>query len=106
MIYRTFLDCESEAQICSSNVDLPIPGSPPINTNDPLTIPPPSTRLNSLDSVRTRGVDSFLILSNVCTFPAVSLDLTPCLGLAAFSTISSIWFHAPQLGHFPIHFGD
>jgi hypothetical protein len=46
-----------------------------INTNDPLTIPPPSTRLNSLDSVRTRGVDSFLILSNVCTFPAVFISI-------------------------------
>ena len=32
---------------CISSVDLPMPGSPPIRTNDPATTPPPSTRSNS-----------------------------------------------------------
>ena len=33
--------------ICSSRVDLPMPGSPPTRTIEPGTIPPPSTRANS-----------------------------------------------------------
>ena len=35
------------AAICSSSVDLPIPGSPPSNTAEPGTMPPPSTRSSS-----------------------------------------------------------
>ena len=33
--------------ICSSSVDLPMPGSPPISTTEPWTSPPPSTRSSS-----------------------------------------------------------
>ena len=39
------------SQICSSMVDLPIPGSPPIRTSDPFTIPPPRTRSSSVSPV-------------------------------------------------------
>ena len=31
--------------VCSTRVDLPMPGSPPISTREPCTRPPPSTRL-------------------------------------------------------------
>ena len=40
--------------VCSKIVDLPIPGSPPINTTEPATSPPPSTRSNSLIPVGRR----------------------------------------------------
>ena len=40
--------------VCSKMVDLPIPGSPPINTTEPVTSPPPSTRSNSLIPVCRR----------------------------------------------------
>ncbi len=33
---------------CSINVDLPMPGSPPNSTIEPGTMPPPSTRANSV----------------------------------------------------------
>jgi len=33
--------------ICSTSVDLPMPGSPPTSTIDPGTTPPPNTRANS-----------------------------------------------------------
>ena len=37
----------SAPSACSSSVDLPMPGSPPISTTPPATRPPPSTRSNS-----------------------------------------------------------
>ena len=37
--------------ICSNNVLLPIPGSPPNKVRDPGTMPPPKTLLNSLSEV-------------------------------------------------------
>ena len=51
---------------------LPIPGSPPSKTTDPGTIPPPSTRSNSLkplenldiffDKISLNGIDFLLFL--------------------------------------------
>ena len=43
------------AAACSSNVDLPIPGSPPMSTSEPGTMPPPRTRSNSSMLVERRG---------------------------------------------------
>src|SRR5699024_5548977 len=107
VIYKTLLLCDKAAQICSNKVDLPIPGSPPINTSEPFTMPPPSTRLNSAELVLIRGVVSCLISFSFCTFALFSRLRTPCFGLVDFcSIISSIWFQPPQLGHLPIHFGD
>ena len=37
--------------VSSSNVDLPMPGSPAISVTDPGTMPPPSTRSNSENPV-------------------------------------------------------
>ena len=39
---------------CKITVDLPIPGSPPIKTTEPFTIPPPNTWSNSLIPVAKR----------------------------------------------------
>ena len=62
---------------CKSNVDLPIPGSPPIKTNEPGTTPPPKTRFSSTNSVFTRG--SFLGMTSDsrcgCVFLPVKLTL-------------------------------
>ena len=51
-IYRTsFLLSEIFLQTCKSSVDFPIPGSPPTNTSEPLTTPPPSTLSSSSNPV-------------------------------------------------------
>ncbi len=54
--YKT-LDSRSAraAAACSSRVDLPMPGSPPMSTSDPWTSPPPSTRSNSETPVASRS---------------------------------------------------
>ncbi|CFW44741.1 Uncharacterised protein [Bordetella pertussis] len=54
--YNTLVVADSEASACSSSVDLPMPGSPPISTTAPATSPPPSTRSNSSSPVGWRGV--------------------------------------------------
>ena len=81
-----------------TNVLFPIPGSPPSNTTDPGTIPPPRTRSNSLnplvsldiffDEISLKGIDFLLFL--VSWF----LDL---LLLISYT----IEFHEWQLRHFP-----
>ena len=40
---------------CSTRVDLPMPGSPPIRMAEPATMPPPQTRSNSSLPLRQRG---------------------------------------------------
>ncbi|MNT08702.1 hypothetical protein D3C72_1434520 [compost metagenome] len=56
LTYSTRLWCDMFASACSSSVDLPMPGSPPISTTAPATRPPPSTRSNSSRPVGWRGV--------------------------------------------------
>ena len=46
-MYNTFPSVCNLSHICSINVDFPIPGSPPSNTKDPFTKPPPNTLSNS-----------------------------------------------------------
>src|SRR5690606_16218960 len=54
-MYNVFTPpAESSAAVCRSSVDLPMPGSPPINTKEPSTTPPPRTRSNSAMPVETR----------------------------------------------------
>ena len=43
------------AASCSSSVDLPMPGSPPISSAEPGTMPPPVTRSSSARPVGMRG---------------------------------------------------
>ena len=50
--YRMRAPEEMVWQICSSRVDLPMPGSPLSKTTEPGTMPPPSTRLSSPIPVR------------------------------------------------------
>ena len=47
--------------VCSTRVDFPMPGSPPIKTRDPCTRPPPSTRFSSASWRSMRGSSSATI---------------------------------------------
>ena len=45
--YKTFPSPFILSHICKINVDFPIPGSPPSNTSEPFTNPPPNTLSSS-----------------------------------------------------------
>ena len=66
--------------ICNINVDLPIPGSPPINTSEPGTIPPPRTRLSSPILVWIRSSFSAFTAS-ILTGSLIPVFLISLLGL-------------------------
>src|SRR5690348_11695549 len=85
-----------------SSVDLPTPGSPPIKTRLPGTMPPPSTRFSSPHSSLVRGAFSAEICVKGTGWAGWS-----GFGLesrAAFLTWNS-WsvFQARQCGHWPAH---
>ena len=65
--YKTLGPCNDSAT-CSNNVDLPIPGSPPMSTKLPGTIPPPNTRLNSGSEQINLGVFSNVTSANSLGF--------------------------------------
>ena len=91
---------------CKRMVDFPIPGSPPTNTRDPGTMPPPRTRSNSAMPELIRSVSEVSISSNVTGF-AVPEPNFPALFPADFTTGSSTkLFQALHPGHCPIHFVD
>src|SRR6267143_1130318 len=81
-------------------VDLPTPGSPPIRTRLPGTMPPPSTRLSSPQARRALGACSAAISTRGVARAAWSgraLDL-----LSAFLIWNSCSvFQARQWGHWP-----
>src|SRR6267142_2552102 len=83
-----------------SIVDLPTPGSPPIRTRLPGTIPPPSTRLSSAQASGVRAESSVGIsLSGTTRAASRALDLD---SLEAFRTWNSCKvFQARQCGHWP-----
>ena len=86
---------------CNNNVDLPIPGSPPIKVTDPGTNPPPITLSTSIkfDVILEWSYASFFKYSKriVCPF---DLDKIPD-GFMFFS--SSKVFHSLHCSHLPIH---
>src|SRR5256714_5172533 len=83
-----------------SMVDLPTPGSPPIRTTLPGTMPPPSTRLSSAQASGVRAEASVGIsLSRTTRAAARGLDFD---SLVAFRTWNSCSvFQARQCGHWP-----
>src|SRR4051812_4255047 len=90
-------DLASDAAAWSRRVDLPIPGSPPTSTADPMTKPPPVTRSSSRRPVAMRAADSVSPLSGTRAIgrPEAVADLGPAP--TPESTISStIEFHSPQ----------
>ena len=100
---------------CSSNVDLPMPGSPPTSTTAPGTRPPPSTRSNSPMPVLTRASSLWRTSASAVTAGASGLPAqllrrlaaaTPAAPLAADagSTTNSLKvFQAPHSPHCPCH---
>ena len=107
MYSSLILSAQSSRQSCSNSVDLPMPGSPPTSTIDPLTMPPPSTRSNSAICVVCRSsltVEISLIVFGVSSEAAF---LVFCDCLEVLSTISSTKvFHSPHAGHCPAHLAD
>src|SRR5207245_10793967 len=92
---------------CSTRFDLPMPGSPPTNTTDPGTIPPPKTKSNSRRPVchrrtpapspradrRTGGLPD----GTTC-FLSARLPVRP-------TASSTSVFHAPHASQRPPHLG-
>src|SRR5699024_1146416 len=102
---RTFFPrVDNCPETCSNNVDLPIPGSPPINTKDPGTIPPPKTRFNSSKLVLNLGVSTVETSSINLGLTVVPEILTlgcALVELSLFSISSTKLFQEPQLGQRP-----
>ena len=77
-----------------------------MSTIDPGMTPPPRTRSSSSEPVENRGKSSVAIAAmgrgGSASMPPV-IPLRSSVGGAAIS--SAMVFHAPQPGHFPIHFG-
>src|SRR3954470_12574059 len=102
------------AAACSSSVDLPMPGSPPIRTRDPGTTPPPRTRSNSPMPVESRS-ETTVSMSSYNRGPAVAaseyLDpaaaaAAPAPATAGVARSSTREFQAPQSAQRPSHFDD
>src|SRR5712692_4785744 len=84
-----------------------MPGSPPIRTIEPGTMPPPSTRSNSPMPEGMRGVSDASTTSYGLGRPPASLSsdgARPLLAAVGTSCRSSTkLFHSPQSGHRPSH---
>ena len=106
--YKTLGPCK-ESATCSNNVDLPIPGSPPISTKLPGTIPPPNTRLNSGSEQINFGVFSKVTSASNLGFTCdlvLDLSFQTSAGCVFVSINSSTKvFHSSHEGHFPSHLG-
>ena len=91
---------------CSSSVDLPMPGSPPISIAEPGTMPPPVTRSSSAMPVEKRGASSVEPFrpSSATTRPFVC-RVMPEPGGGPASVSSTSVFHSPQAGHLPAQRG-
>ena len=97
LVFATLLDT------CIKSVDFPIPGSPPTNTKEPFTIPPPNTLSNS--SISVVNLSSFTAtIEFMLTGCELDLSIIKTSFLVFFSSISSTKeFHFIHSGHLPIH---
>ena len=104
--YNTSLPASASClHICKSKVDLPIPGSPPTNTSEPVTMPPPNTRSSSPIPVKVR-TSSLVTISDNFDGSRCSVTVTE-RPAAVFTTGSSTKeSHSLHPGHCPSHFGD
>ena len=91
----------SLAAVCSSSVDFPIPGSPPMRIALPGTMPPPSARSNSAmpETRRFNGGVLASSASNTTARPPVERSCLLENTVAGTSSVSV--FHSPQSTHCP-----
>src|SRR5690242_14515471 len=84
-------------------VDLPMPGSPPTNSAEPGTKPPPVTRSNSAMPVGRRwgGASSVFRSSRLILRPLILLLAPEPKGGAMPSSV--MVFHPPHASHLPDH---
>src|SRR6185437_4267073 len=89
---------------CRMMVDLPMPGSPPTNSADPGTSPPPVTRSNSAMPVGRRwgAASSVFRSSRVILRPLTRRAAPEPRGGAMPSSV--MVFQPPQASHLPDHF--
>ena len=94
----------SVRHICSSTVDLPMPGSPQTKIAAPGTIPPPSTRSNSSIPVWYRTDSSASTQSSAITGEGSLLTAgRPFFSFPMILVSSVRVFQFPQSGHRPCH---
>src|SRR5882724_9476336 len=87
---------------CVSNVDLPMPGSPPTRSTEPRTNPPPVTRSNSAIPDGRRGASWLLpvSVSSANCRPLRRERTDTGIVVAPMSSSASV-FHSPQDSHLP-----
>src|SRR4051794_8401190 len=85
-----------------SNVDLPIPGSPPTRTTEPGTSPPPSTRSSSAIPIGTRSCWGPPAAARVVVPAAIPawVEIRGDRG-SVRTTVSTRLFHAEHARHWP-----
>ena len=103
--YSTSLAVERKDSISSISVDFPIPGSPPISTEDGSITPPPRTLSSSSKPVERRTASSDLISDSFTTRLSRESEGGDALDLLVALTISSSnEFQLLHSGQRPIHF--
>ena len=81
-----------------------MPGSPPISTSDPFTMPPPSKRSTSgLPRDRRSSCVVDTSLRGIGRREAPGTLKGAALELPLTTSFSTMPFHSPQAGHRPIH---
>ena len=109
-IYNTFFaEWARFLHTCKSNVDFPIPGSPPTRTRLPFTIPLPRTRSSSPNPVVVRSWSSMEISeirTGAAPRPGIRILSAACDFLSETTGSSTNEFHALHAGHCPIHLPD
>src|ERR1700712_2573710 len=88
---------------CVSSVDLPMPGSPPTRSTEPLTKPPPVTRSSSAMPEDRRGASWLLPvrLSSANSRPLRLERIETGIVVAPVTSSSTSVFHSPHDSHLP-----
>src|SRR5262245_30319743 len=84
-----------------SRVDLPMPGSPPTSSTEPLTKPPPVTRSNSATPDASRGASCAVPVSGSSANGRPLRDGLIVRASVASALSSAMVFHSPQESHLP-----
>ena len=102
--YNTGPRLAKPAKACSSNVDLPTPGSPPSKISEPATKPPPSTRSSSAMPEARRSVSTWSLTWSRRTgdWPSATPAALTRGGAIAWSSSTRV-FHSWQVGQRPSH---